>query len=228
MHVAPPRAIVTDIEGTTTSLAFVHDVLFPYARRNLRHFIARHGDDPRVQAQLLQVDPDPQRAVQTLERWIDEDRKATPLKALQGMLWARGYAAGELRGHVYPDAARALRRWHDMHIPLYVYSSGSIEAQRLIFGYSDQGDLTPLFAGYFDTTTGLKVETTSYQIIANAIGCNPGEILFLSDNPHELHAAAQAGWHVTQVLRDGVVADARFEQAQTFDQIDFVPRITHF
>jgi enolase-phosphatase E1 len=163
-HVAPPRAIVTDIEGTTTSLAFVHEVLFPYARRNLRSFAAQRSDDPQVKAQLAQVDPDPQRALDILERWIDEDRKATPLKALQGMLWAQGYRAGELRGHVYPDAARALRRWHETQIVLYVYSSGSVEAQRLIFGYSDQGDLTPLFAGYFDTTTGPKVETSSREL----------------------------------------------------------------
>lgn len=223
IRLAPPRAIVTDIEGTTTSLAFVHDVLFPYARRRLRSFVSERHDDAQVLALLAQVDRDPQRAVATLELWIEQDRKATPLKTLQGMLWAQGYFTGELRGHVYADAAQNLRRWHAAGIALFVYSSGSIAAQKLIFGNSDQGDLTPLFDGYFDTTTGPKTEAESYGKIARAIGLRCGELLFLSDNPHELRAAEQAGWQVAQVVRDGVTADARFPQADTFDDIEFVP-----
>jgi enolase-phosphatase E1 len=223
MRFAPPRAIVTDIEGTTTSLAFVHDVLFPYARRHLRGYLTAHQNDEQAVALLAQVDADPQRAITTLETWIDEDRKATPLKTLQGMLWAQGYRTGELRGHVYADAARALHNWHEAGIALYVYSSGSVAAQRLIFGFSDHGDLTPLFGGYFDTATGPKIAAESYHTIARAIGLHGGELLFLSDNPHELAAATQAGWQVAQVLREGVVADARFARVQTFDEIVFEP-----
>jgi enolase-phosphatase E1 len=223
IRLAPPRAIVTDIEGTTTSLAFVHDVLFPYARRHLRAFLGAHHDDEQVVTLLAQVDAEPQRAVATLEAWIDQDRKATPLKTLQGMLWAQGYQIGELRGHVYADAARALRRWHDAQIALYVYSSGSVAAQQLIFGYSDQGDLTPLFGGYFDTTTGPKIAAESYRKIAREIGLRGAELLFLSDNPQELAAATQAGWQAVQVLREGVVADTHFTQVNTFDEIVFEP-----
>jgi enolase-phosphatase E1 len=220
-RLAPVRAIVTDIEGTTTSLAFVHEVLFPYARRHLRAFVAERAEDPQVAQLLAQVDPDSQRALAQLEQWMDQDRKATPLKTLQGLLWAQGYATGELRGHVYPDAAHVLARLHAAGIALYVYSSGSIAAQRLIFGHSDHGDLTPLFADYFDTTTGPKTEPDSYRNIARAIAADGGEILFLSDNPRELSAAADAGWHVAQILREGVVPDARFPQAKTFEEIEF-------
>jgi enolase-phosphatase E1 len=221
MRLAPPRAIVTDIEGTTTSLAFVHDVLFPYARRRLRTFVAERHDDQEVIGLLAQVDGDQQCAIATLEAWIDQDRKATPLKTLQGMLWAQGYRTGELRGHVYADAAQALQIWHDAEIALYVYSSGSVAAQRLIFGYSEHGDLTPLFRGYFDTTTGPKIAAESYRKIAREIGLPGAELLFLSDNPRELTAATQAGWQAVQVVREGVIADAHFAQVNTFDEIVF-------
>ena len=120
-------------------------------------------------------------ATELLVRWIDEDRKLTPLKALQGMIWEDGYRRGAFTGHVYPDAVRNLRAWHDAGIALYVYSSGSVQAQQLLFGHSDAGDLTPLFAGYFDTRIGNKRETASYGAIAERIGLPPGRILFLYD-----------------------------------------------
>lgn len=202
------RAIVTDIEGTTSSIDFVHQSLFPYARRHLRGFLKAHVEDGAVRAQLGEVSAAEGRelsadeAATVLERWIDEDRKATPLKALQGMVWRQGYQAGELKGHVYPDTPDYLRRWHDAGKKLYVYSSGSVEAQKLIFGHSDAGDLTPLFSGYFDTRIGGKRESASYAAILREIGFGGESVLFLSDIGEELDAARESGMRTCQLLRD--------------------------
>ena len=150
-----------------------------------------------------EADADVQRVVEILLGWIAEDRKATPLKALQGMVWEQGYAAGQLKGHVYPDAVEALKRWKQDGYGLYVYSSGSIQAQKLIFGCSEAGDLTPLFSGYFDTTSGPKREAASYARIAEAIGRPAEDILFLSDVVQELDAAQQAGMPTIGLAREG-------------------------
>ncbi len=203
------RAILTDIEGTTTSVSFVFEVLFPYAREHMGEFLAAHADDAAVREQLAAVSREADRrlsdaqATELLVRWIDEDRKLTPLKALQGMIWEDGYRRGAFTGHVYPDVLRNLRTWHDAGIALYVYSSGSVQAQQLLFGHSDAGDLTPLFSGYFDTRIGNKRETASYGAIAERIGLPPGEILFLSDIREELDAARKAGLQTTWLVRDG-------------------------
>jgi len=174
------RAIVTDIEGTTSSIDFVKDVLFPYAREKLPAFVETHADQPEVQHWLHEaareaglVSASRQEIIDLLTRWIDEDRKATPLKALQGLIWADGYASGEFKGHVYPEVAENLQKWKKQGIHLYVYSSGSVAAQKLLFGHSEAGDLTPLFSGYFDTEVGGKREVDSYRRIAEAIlyGC---------------------------------------------------------
>lgn len=202
------KAIVTDIEGTTTSIDFVHDTLFPYARARLRNFLRRHAATPEVAVQIHAVAEAEGRqltledAADVLEQWMAEDRKATPLKALQGMIWAEGYAAGELQGHVYDDTPVWLRNWHAQGLKLYVYSSGSVEAQKLIFGHTAFGDLTSLFSGYFDTRVGAKREAQSYRSIVEAIGLAPDEVLFLSDIGEELDAAAEAGLATTQLLRD--------------------------
>lgn len=202
------QAIVTDIEGTTTSISFVHETLFPYAKTHLRSFLRAQARRPEVAAQLHAVALEENRqltledAADVLERWIAEDRKSTPLKALQGMVWAQGYATGELKGHVYADTPDYLRRWHAQGLKLYVYSSGSVEAQQLIFGHTDYGDLTPLFSGYFDTRIGAKREQTSYQAILSETGFAANEVLFLSDIGEELDAAHAAGMATTQLLRD--------------------------
>jgi enolase-phosphatase E1 len=195
------RAILTDIEGTTSSIAFVAETLFPYARAALPAYVAAHAQDlaPLLDEVRAAEPGDP---VATLQRWIDEDRKATPLKTIQGRIWAEGYAKGAFRGHVYPDAADALRRCSAAGCRLYVYSSGSVQAQRLIFRHSDQGDLEPLFSGWFDTTSGPKREAASYARIAEAIGEAAGAILFLSDVQAELDAAAAAGLRTVLVDRD--------------------------
>jgi enolase-phosphatase E1 len=155
-------------------------------------------------------------------QWIDEDRKVTPLKTLQGLIWADGYTRGELRGHVYDDAAEYLRIWHAAGHRLHVFSSGSIAAQKLLFGHTSHGDLTPLFSGYFDTTTGPKLENSSYSKIAAAIGRAAGEVLFLSDHTGELDAAAAAGMRTACLDRGEVVIppDTPHRRYRSFAEID--------
>ena len=201
------RAVVTDIEGTTSSIAFVKDVLFPYARERLADFIASTPEQVAPildEVRKLEGNPalTPTEIATLLQKWIDEDRKIAPLKALQGMIWADGYRHGHLIGHIYADAAKALRQWHDSGLPIYIYSSGSIEAQRLIYGHTAEGDLTPLLSGYFDTRTGGKLEAASYTRIAEAIGHKPSDLLFLSDHAGEITAAAAAGYQTQLVDRE--------------------------
>ena len=201
------RAILTDIEGTTSSISFVKDVLFPYARRALPGFVAEHRDDPEVRRWLDQVAIEhgsicsDDVIVETLQGWIDQDRKHTALKALQGMIWDDGYRSADFTAHMYPDAAQALPRWHQAGHALAVFSSGSVAAQKLLFGHSDAGDLSPLFDAFFDTEIGHKREAGSYRRIAEALGRAPGEIVFLSDVVEELDAARDAGLHTVLVDR---------------------------
>lgn len=220
-------AVLTDIEGTTTSVSFVYDVLFPYAKAHMADFVRAHGEAAEVRAQLEAVAADIGRplsddeAVAQLLRWIDEDRKITALKALQGMIWKAGYAQGDFTGHVYADAERRLREWKAAGLRLFVYSSGSVEAQRLIFGHSDFGDMTPLFEGYFDTRIGGKRDAASYGRIAREIGLAPQHILFLSDIEQELDAARCAGMLTRWLKRDGPLdAQSAHVQARDFGAID--------
>lgn len=225
-----PQAIITDIEGTTSSLAFVREVLFPYSRARLANYVAAHPkavapvlDEVRTQA------GSPTMAIKDcvwlLLEWHDSDRKISALKTLQGMIWAEGYAAGELRGHVYPDAAQGLRRWYARGIALYVYSSGSVEAQNLLFRHTKHGDLTPLISGYFDTAIGDKKDVGSYCSIAAAIGVPVSDILFLSDIEAELAAAQKAGFSVTLLAREHGGFESAFPVASSFDAI--LPETIH-
>lgn len=202
------KAIVTDIEGTTSSLSFVKEVLFPYARAHIGEFVRSRQDDSEV-AQLLSdaraAAGEPlatEALIAQMIRWIDDDQKITPLKSLQGMVWEQGYRNGDFKGHVYPDAARSLQAWQQRGIALYVYSSGSVYAQKLLFGHTEFGDLTPLFSGYFDTHIGGKKETDSYSQIAAKIGQAPENILFLSDIVEELNAAKAAGFRTCGLDRE--------------------------
>ncbi len=201
--------MLVDIEGTTSSIAFVHEVLFPYARRALSDFVREHAGEPAVQAEIeaaaaeADLDASDLNTISTtLVAWIDADRKATPLKALQGMIWEDGYRSGAFRAHLYPDTLPALTAWHAAGLPLYIYSSGSIHAQKLFFEHSEAGDLRHLFSGYFDTTSGGKREARSYQNIARALELPPERILFLSDVPEELDAARAAGIQTIWVIRE--------------------------
>lgn len=206
------KAVLTDIEGTTAPVSFVAEVLFPYAAARLDAFVRAHQNDAVVadalketaalEGRALNVDE----AIAVLLGWIKADRKATPLKTLQGKIWREGYESGAVVSPVYPDAVSALKTWKDRGLRLDVYSSGSVEAQILLYRHSDAGDLTPLFSGYFDTLTGPKMEAASYTAIAKEIGLAPEEILFLSDLPREVDAAIAAGlksWRIDRALPEG-------------------------
>ena len=199
--------VLTDIEGTTSSISFIRDVLFPYARRALPAFVRARGQQPTVRYWLDQVAADnggicsDSVIVETLQGWIDQDRKHTALKTLQGLIWEDGYRGADFTAPIYPDAARQLKAWHAAGVPLAVYSSGSVAAQRLFFGHSDAGDLSPLFGAWFDTAVGHKRESASYTMIARRLERDPGDILFLSDVVEELDAAREAGMRTVLVDR---------------------------
>lgn len=201
-------AIVTDIEGTTSGMGFVHDVLFPYALKHIGHFVREHQEERDVMRVLIRLSDntgiprhDIEEIIRLLQRWIREDQKVTELKALQGMIWEKAYKQGLFQAHVYPDVPEVLQRWQQEERNLYVYSSGSVKAQQLFFRYSTSGDLRLLFSGYFDTTMGPKRDEQSYRNIAAAIALPPQSIMFLSDVKEELDAAAQAGFRTTWLIR---------------------------
>ncbi|MBT2210162.1 MULTISPECIES: acireductone synthase [Actinomadura] len=202
-------AVVLDIEGTTSSTAHVQEVLFPYARERLRKWVADHEDqardvlrETRERLRLEDAPDDDAAVIRALERWSDEDRKVAPLKTLQGMIWAEGFATGEVTGHVYPDTLDALREWRLRGVPVYVYSSGSVQAQRLWFAHTQFGDLRRWLRGHFDiTTAGPKKEANSYRLIAGGVGVPAEEMLFVSDLARELDAARRAKWRTALVNR---------------------------
>ncbi|MFF4284842.1 acireductone synthase [Streptomyces sp. NPDC001739] len=206
---APVSAVVLDIEGTTGSADHVHTVLFPYARKRIAGWLTAHRGEPRwteildgVRTETGTPDLDEAGAVEALHAWADADVKAAPLKALQGEIWAAGYADGSLHGHVYDDVPEALTRWRAAGIARHIYSSGSVAAQRDWFAHSNHGDLTGLIDGYFDlTTAGPKRAPDSYRAISRTLAVPPGRTLFLSDVRDELDAAAAAGWQTAAVRR---------------------------
>ncbi|BAZ44986.1 2,3-diketo-5-methylthio-1-phosphopentane phosphatase [Chondrocystis sp. NIES-4102] len=205
----PIKAIVTDIEGTTSDIDFVHQVLFPYAAKALGDYLRQNQQQEeiatiidQVKAEIQQPDADLEVVITTLLDWIARDQKITPLKTLQGYIWETGFKNKDFQGHLYQDAYDNLKQWQQAGIKLYVFSSGSVKAQKLLFGYSQYGDLTYLFEGYFDTQIGGKKTVEAYQNIAKAIALAPEEILFLSDVIAELDAAKTAGYH-TKLLDRG-------------------------
>lgn len=210
------RSILLDIEGTTTPIAFVKDVLFPFARRNAASFLATHRDEPEVQAGLALLAKErareredgtpPGESADPLPYlfWLmDGDRKSTALKALQGRIWKGGYESGALLSEVYPDVVPALARWRGAGIDVSIFSSGSVLAQRLLFAHTNAGDLRPFLSAWFDTTTGGKREAESYTLIASELGRAPGDVLFVSDVAEELDAAGEAGMDVALCVRPG-------------------------
>jgi enolase-phosphatase E1 len=209
--------VLTDIEGTTTSISFVYEVLFPYFRENISKLKSMiHLDEVaeafKQTAEIIEQEEgrvvvDHDELVATLLKWSLEDRKIKPLKTLQGFLWRTGYESGEILGHVYPDVPSALQTWIQKGAKLGVFSSGSVAAQKLIFGFSDQGDLTPYFSAYFDINTGGKRDAATYHIIAKNISIANERILFLSDIVEELIAADEAGFQTIQLVREGNTAN---------------------
>ncbi len=224
------KAIVIDIEGTTSSLSFVKDTLFPYARNKLADYIYANSDEDLVKQQVndaiklscgeVSIDATLDEVVLLLQRWIDEDRKIIPLKTLQGLIWEQGYIQGDYKGHVYSDAYDSLQHWHKQGVLLSVYSSGSVYAQKLLFQHTEFGDITPFFSNYFDTHVGNKGDITSYQQIATQIGLPPVNILFLSDIVAELDAALAAGYQTWQLVRDNkILGTGSHRQARSFAKI---------
>lgn len=207
------RAVLLDIEGTTTSISFVYDVLFPYAEARLEAYCSG-ADASDAAITLLRREyqeeiakdaslPDFGNGAPYALHLMRQDRKSTGLKALQGRIWKEGYASGEIRAHLFPDVPDALVAWRKTGLRLRIFSSGSVEAQHLLFGHTEAGDLVPLFEGFHDTTTGPKQEAESYRKIALAFALPPGEILFLSDVRAELDAAAEAGMRTGLMRRPG-------------------------
>lgn len=224
------RLILTDIEGTTTPITFVHDVLFPYSSARLPSFVASSEDDPAVQQCLADTIAtvreekgkvlDTDGAVEQLLRWIEEDRKHPALKTIQGLIWRHGYESGAYKGAVYDDVKPALERWKKAGRELGVYSSGSVAAQKLLFAHSSAGDLSPLFSCYFDTAVGGKREPAAYANILKEVRRSGGEVLFLSDVAAELDAAAQVGVETIQLVRPGITATDRHRTAPDFDAVE--------
>jgi len=205
---ASTRAVLLDVEGTVGDIRFVAEVLFPYARERLAAFVKEHAASPDVApilaeaAARAQVPADERRAiVRALEEWSDANAKVGPLKALQGMIWRDGYRNGVLRAHVYDDVPPVLRAWRERGIDVAIYSSGSVLAQKLYFGHSSAGDLTPLLRAHFDTAVGAKGDRASYERIAAALGFAPGAISFFSDAIAEVVAARASGMHSVRVDR---------------------------
>lgn len=230
------KAILLDIEGTTTPIDFVHNTLFPFAKARIAGFVQENIDGLKFELGLLAEE----RAADTgytgelridsansvadyLKHLIDRDRKSTPLKSIQGMIWQKGYESGDLVSPVFPDVAAAFKRWKEADTAIAIYSSGSILAQRLIFKHSDQGDLTHFIDNYFDTNTGAKRETDSYRKIAGELSSEAHEVLFVSDIPAELDAARTAGMQTALSLRKGnaeITEDHSHRAIQSFDDLD--------
>lgn len=228
---ASVKYILTDIEGTTSDIAFVRDVLFPYAAEHLPRFVRDHHTTAEVRAQLdavaeeSGVAPDHiEKLIEALLAWIEADQKITPLKALQGQVWRYGYHEGHFQGHLYADAHQELTRWHTLGLGLGVYSSGSVEAQKLLVGYSIYGDLTPLFSDYFDTQVGHKRASSSYleisqHLIKRKRVSAPSCILFLSDVVEELDAARAAGMLTCELRRDQADPTAGHTSVRSFTEL---------
>ena len=224
--------VLNDIEGTTSDIAFVRDVLFPYAAEHLPQFVRAQAARAEVRAQLDAVAQESGRAPDDLEGlieallgWIKADQKVTALKALQGQVWRHGYEERHFTGHLYADAHRVLTDWCDAGVGLGVYSSGSVEAQKLLFGYSDYGDLTPLFTDHFDTRVGHKREQSSYVAISQALierqrVSDVTEILFLSDVVAELDAAKASGMLTCELRRDQVPVSTKHPSVSSFTELE--------
>jgi enolase-phosphatase E1 len=246
LRAAGVRVVLLDIEGTTTPIAFVHEVLFPYARAAVRAYLADASpNDPDIRRILNGLRDEhardtaqghappawpedagaPQRAaalqaVDYLHWLMDRDRKSGPLKTLQGMIWERGYAAGDLHGEVYPDVRPALERWKSAGIGIGIFSSGSVLAQKLLFSSTSDGDLTAFFTWHFDTAVGAKQHESSYVAIARTIGVPPHAILFISDVEQEVHSARAAGLHTLLCVRGPMEVAVSHAVVGDFDGIE--------
>jgi enolase-phosphatase E1 len=220
-------AVLTDIEGTTSSISFVHETLFPYSSKHLPTFMDENFDNPKIRPIIQEIEKisgsslaTSQDVTEILLSWIGEDRKYTPLKTLQGLIWEAGYKSGKIKGHIYEDAFRGLSRWKRAGLSLHVYSSGSVYAQKLLFGHTEYGDLTPLFSSYFDTNIGNKRSASSYTNILDALNKDGSTVVFLSDVVDELTAASQTGMKVVLLDRAQEYDSSEIPKVKSFDELD--------
>ncbi|MBC7429257.1 MAG: acireductone synthase [Bacteriovorax sp.] len=223
------KYILTDVEGTTTSISFVHNTLFPFAKERLKAYVAKKLNDTEVKNILMQtkktaLDENHKtltdiEAADLLIHWIDTDRKHPALKALQGMIWEEGYKSGEIKGHVYEDVPKVLEAWKKQGLIMGVYSSGSVQAQKLIFEFSTEGNLKSFFKDNFDTEIGNKKEVSSYKNIVEQLKIPVEEILFLSDIKEELDAARTVGMKTIQLVRQHNVVTGDHATAKDFSEI---------
>ncbi len=232
--------VLLDIEGTTSSIAFVYDVMFAYIREHLHAFLEEHVDSDRVENAIAKMRSDLSDSnwcIRTLERpkrieiveqqvlsWMSEDKKSTGLKALQGTIWKEGFEDGTLRAHLFPEVAASLQRWHQQGLDLRIYSSGSIEAQKLFFGHTESGNLLPLFRAHYDTSIGNKRVSSSYSKIADDCLITPSRILFVSDVVAELEAAQEAGMKIVASCRPGnaeLPGEYLGPRIESFDELAF-------
>jgi enolase-phosphatase E1 len=230
------QAVLLDIEGTVTPISFVHEILFPYARKHVNNYLSQHLQQPEVQADVQKLreeqssDADELRQppidsidtiVTYVQRLIDLDRKSPALKSLQGKIWKAGYEDGSLKSPVYPDVVDAFERWQDVEIKINIFSSGSVLAQRLLFAHTDAGDLTRYIDQYFDTSVGKKIDPQSYLAIAANLAFDPSQILFVSDVVAELNAAKAAGMQTRLCIRPGnpPQSASQFQSITSFGEI---------
>lgn len=236
--------ILLDIEGTTSSISFVYDEMFPFVRKRLARFLTERWDDLAVREACDLIAKD--EGFPSLHEWcgveaesaspivqqavidqMDRDLKSTGLKTLQGLIWEAGFRSGQLKAHVYPDVLPNIQRWTDAGMDVRIYSSGSVHAQRLFFGHSIEGDLLRHFRGHYDTQTGPKRETSSYRIIADDFKLPAEQILFLSDIAAELDAAASAGFQTGLCIRPGNAAppaETIHPALHSFDEVELSNR----
>lgn len=224
------RGILLDIEGTTTPIAFVHEVLFSYARAHARDFLRNNQDSDEVRADIALLREEhaadvsnnlqpPESIADYIDWLIDRDRKSTGLKSLQGKIWRQGYLDGSLKSQVFADVAPALERWHAAGVRISIFSSGSVLAQQLLFAHTDAGDLTKFIDGYFDTNVGKKGEAESYRKIAAALDLKPSKILFISDVVAELEAAQGARMKTLLSIRPGNSPQEWPQVIRSFDEV---------
>ncbi|NPA58453.1 MAG: acireductone synthase [Aquificae bacterium] len=223
------KAVLVDIEGTVAPVSFVKDVLFPYSKEKMDDFIEKNWDKPYVQEVLKQVEEmegrklSPKELSAVLKSWIDQDRKVAPLKDIQGYIWKEGFDEGSVKSPIYEDAYRKLKEWKEKGYRLFVYSSGSVQAQKLFFSNTEKGNLLDLFDGFFDTKIGGKKDKNSYLKIAQTIGVKPEQVVFLSDNPDEVKAAAESEMVVYRVVRPedaDWIRDFPYPQISSFDEVE--------
>ncbi|KAJ2021893.1 enolase-phosphatase E1 [Coemansia sp. S610] len=239
--------VLLDIEGTTTPISFVHEALFPYVARSVGEFLETRWTDPEVQTHVqaiaqqanedvkngiaaaiaIDLDADSsdeirRKVLANVDWQMKADRKIGALKGLQGYMWRFGFESGILKGEMYPDAVKAIERWVEAGKRVFIYSSGSVEAQKLIFGYSDHGDLLQFISGHYDTKVGGKTEDKSYRSIVEDIGVLPARVLFVSDNVFEIQAADTAGLQTMVSVRPGnapIKDDCKFQTTTDFMSI---------